>query len=470
MTAPDRANAESPFCPGPMTRRTLLKAGAMAFGGVGLAGIPALRAAAKEAGKLDASRADTSVIFLWLPGGIPHLETFDMKPDAPAEFRGDFRPIRTNVAGIEICEHLPTLARHADKFSLIRSITHKFADHGGGHKRFMTGRDPKTPTEFVNDCPAVGSMIARVRDRRGGLPDYVAGVDNGRSGIDVFSLGSAYLPQATHPFFVVGNPAAPDFRVQNVAPLPALEGRLGDRIDLLSRFDRFPRSADPRGEMSAMDDFNRRAMDMLNTDAARRAFDLSRESDKTRDRYGRHAYGHRCLMARRLAEAGAGFVTMILENPGGEMPADCCYNWDCHAVNCNVFTDAKWKLRYLDQALSALLADLWERGLDRKVMVVVASEFGHTPKLERGKERPGRDHWPAAASVLVSGGGLRMGTVVGKTNPKGEFPVERPLAPEDIWATVLRHLGIDPQGIDFLDSTGRPMPMLPDGQVISELV
>src|SRR5437763_8824256 len=164
---------------------------------------------------------DTSVILLWLPGGPPHMETYDMKPDAPEEYRGNFKPIRTNVPGIDVCELLPRHARIADRFTLIRSIAHQFADHGGGHKRFLTGRDPNEPVGFVNDHPMVGSMVAKVRqDHRAGVPNYIAGVDAGRQGIDVFSFGSAYLGPATHPFMVVGDPSAANFSVQDLAVSP----------------------------------------------------------------------------------------------------------------------------------------------------------------------------------------------------------------------------------------------------------
>jgi hypothetical protein len=198
------------------------------------------------------SGPDTSVIFIWLPGGPPHMETYDMKPDAPAEYRGDFRPIKTVVPGIEVCEHLPLHARVADRFALIRSIAHEFADHGGGHKKFLTGRDPLSPVEFVTDYPMVGSVVARMRqDRSVGVPNYIAGVDNGRQGIDVFSFGAAYLGPATHPFMVVGDPATPTFQVKNVGMNPELQGRLHDRVELLTRFDKPAIGVDTDGSQAS---------------------------------------------------------------------------------------------------------------------------------------------------------------------------------------------------------------------------
>jgi hypothetical protein len=455
-------------CPGPLSRRSFLKTCSLALGGLGLGNLLALRARAKETGQ---DVPDTSVILVWLPGGPPHMETFDMKPDAPSEYRGEFRPIKTNVPGIEVCEHLPRHARVADKFALVRSIAHTFADHGGGHKRFLTGRDPLEPTGFVNDHPMVGSMVAKVRERRvAGVPNYVTGVDNGRQGIDVFSFGSAYLGPSTHPFTVAGDPSAANFQVKNLAPAEGLVGRMQERVDLLNQFDRLPADIDHSGALAARDEFNRRAFDLLTSDRARRAFDLTREPDRLRDRYGRHAYGQRCLLARRLVEAGSSFVTMVLENPNQPMPKDCTYNWDSHAVNCHLFTDTKFKLGFLDQAVTALMEDLYARGLDKKVLLIVAGEFGRTPRISYAEGRPGRDHWPQAMSVLLSGGGLKTGQVVGSTTAKGEHPKDRPLTPNDLWATMFQHLGIDYEHTSFLDHRGRPMPILSDGEPIAELL
>src|SRR2546423_5976979 len=241
-----------PTCPGPVTRRRFLQIGSLALAGVGALGLRPWRLRAAEA----ADTPDTSVILVWLPGGPPHMETYDMKPDAPEEYRGDFKPIHTNVPGIDVCELLPRHAKIADRFTLIRSIAHQFADHGGGHKRFLTGRDPLEPTGFVNDYPAVGSMVAKMRDDvRRGVPNYISGTDGGRDGIDVFSFGSAYLGPATHPFTVVGDPSSPKFEVKNLAPAAHLEGRLHDRLDLLGSLDRTPAGVDASGTMAPMDAF-----------------------------------------------------------------------------------------------------------------------------------------------------------------------------------------------------------------------
>jgi hypothetical protein len=423
------------------------------------------------------STNDPAVIFIWLPGGPPHQETFDLKPDAPSEYRGEFRPIRTNVPGIDICEHLPTLAKMANRFSLIRSVAHTFNDHGGGHKKFLTGRDPMQPTGFVNDYPMAGSMAARLLEARSGksrLPQYVVGVDLGRQGIDTFSFGSAYLGPSTHPFFVVGDPSDPKFEVKNLSVLKGTEDQLKDRQSLLAMFDR-PMLHDRSGLADSIDANRARAYDLMTSPDAKAAFDLTREPPKVRDRYGNHRYGQRCLLARRLVESGVPWVTIVLENPtprGQSMIPDGTYNWDSHSVNCHIFKDTQHKLGFLDQAIATLLSDLYDRGLDQRVMVVVTGEFGRTPKLEYDKKtgRPGRDHWPQAMSILVSGGGMNTGVVIGSTTSKAEHPKDRPLTPNDLWATVFHHLKLDYRTTSFLDGTGRPMPMLPDGEPIKELV
>ena len=454
-----------------------MRLGALSLGAVGANGLLPLQLTAKDN---VATGPDTSVIFIWLPGGPPHMETFDMKPDAPVEYRGAYRPIKTNVPGIDICEHLPLHARIADKYALIRSIAHKFADHGGGHKRFLTGRDPLEPTGFVNDYPAVGSMVAKMRDDvHRGVPNYISGTDGGRDGIDVFSFGSAYLGQSTHPFSMAGDPSSPKFQVRNVSVTPESGARLAERAELLRGLERPLISGDANGTATAMDQFKQRALTLVTTDTARKAFDLALEPARLRERYGMHVWGQRCLMARRLVEHGASFVTMVLENPyqnGIAMPSDGTYNWDSHAVNCHLFNDTQRRLPYLDKAVTALIEDLYTRGLDKKVLLIVTGEFGRTPRISyskgtaNGVEQPGRDHWPQAMSVLVSGGGLKMGQVVGSTNAKGEHPKDRPLSPNDLWATMFKHLGIDCLNTAFVDHRGRPICILPDGEAISELL
>ena len=457
-------------CPGPMSRRGFLKMGALSLGGMGALDLIPWQVRGEER----RDTPDTSVILIWLPGGPAHVDTYDMKPNAPDEVRGEFRPVRTNVPGIDVCEHLPLHARCADKYSIIRSVHHRFADHGGGHKKFLTGRDPFQPAGFVNDHPMVGSMVAKVRPPRvPGIPNYIAGVDGGRAQVDTFSFGSAYLGASVHPFTVAGDPADPRFQVNNLEMLPQVASQVQDRLALLERFDRLPDSIDPSRTMETMAIHRQRAMTILNANNARAAFDLSREPQYVRDRYGMHRYGQRALLARRLVEAGATFVTMTMENPsfpGESFPGDATYNWDSHAVNCHIFNDSKFRFPMYDRAVTALIEDLYDRGLDKKVLLIVTGEFGRTPRLEYAKDRPGRDHWPQAMSILVSGGGLKMGQIIGSTDSMGGHPKDRPLVPSDLWATMFRHVGIDPFNTSFLDHTGRPMPILAEGAPIAELI
>ncbi len=462
-------------CPGPASRRSFLKLGALGLGGVSLSDVIRLRAQAGTA----TARSETSVIFIWLPGGPPHMEMYDMKPEAPSDYRGEFHPIPTNVSGLDVCELMPLHAKCADRYNIIRSIAHGFADHGGGHKRFLTGRKPKTPTGFVNDAPAVGSIVAKCREwKQIGLPNYISGTDPGRAGVDVYSFGAAYLGPAYVPFNVPGDPSQENFEVKNISLNKAIADRLDDRRMLLDGFDRLRKDIDHHGLMEAMDSAGQQAVSLLTSDAARNAFDLSQESAATRDRYGHHAWGQRALLARRLVEAGCSFVTMVMEKPyqsGVEWRKNGTYNWDSHAVNCHLFDDAKVRLPIYDRAITALVEDLYARGLDRQVMLIVTGEFGRTPRItvrkgtQTGVDQPGRDHWPQAMSMLVAGGGMQTGQVIGATNAKGEHPQERELTPNDLWATVYRHLGID-YTQSFIDHNGRPMPILPFGEPIAELL
>ena len=457
------------FCGGPVSRRGFLQVGAM--GALGLSDLFRLRASAAQ--QNGSPEPDTAVIFVWLPGGPPHTETYDLKPNAPSEYRGLFRPIPSVVPGLDVCEHLPLHAKMADKFTIIRSVAHEFFDHGGGHKRFLTGRVPATPTEFVNDAPMVGSIVARMRagvDR--GVPNYVAGVDDGRAGVDTFSFGAAYLGQATTPLIVPGDPNSPKFRVDHLTVPNELRNRLEDRGRMLAAFDRTCKSLGESDSLSAHDEFNRRALGLLTSTKTRQAFDLSQEDPRLRDRYGRHPWGQRAILARRLVEAGCSFVTMVMENPippGEPVPTGVIYNWDSHAVNGHIFDDAKVRLPHYDQAITALVEDLTQRGLTKRVLLIVTGEFGRSPRLEYHNGRPGRDHWPRAMSMLVAGGGMQTGQVIGSTNARGEHPHERPLTPNDLWATMYRHMGID-YTHNFVDQTGRPMPILPFGEPIRELL
>ena len=463
-------------CIGPVKRREFLTAGMLGLGAMGLPDLLRCRAEAATAGQ--SVSEETAIIFVWMPGGPPHMDMYDMKPNAPIDYRGPFHPIRTNVPGMDVCELMPRHATIADKYTIVRSVAHEFADHGGGHKRMMTGCVPATPVDTVNDAPATGSVVAKYRERLDyGIPNYVSMNPGGRTN-DVFAQGAAYLGQSYMPFNVEGDPSAPNFSVPNISPSEALTGRVDDRISLLKSIDRIQRDIDGKRMVESMDRFQERAVGMLTSDRAKKAFDLSLEPPELRDRYGRHCWGQRALMARRLVEAGVSFVTLIMENPyqsGVPSLKQGTYNWDSHAVNCHIWDDLKVRLPIYDQAVTALIEDVHQRGLDKRTLILVTGEFGRTPRIESsigtqtGVMHPGRDHWPQAMSFIMSGGGMRTGQIVGSTNSKGEHPADRPLTPNDLWATVYRHLGID-HTESFLDRRGRPNPILPFGQPITELL
>ena len=454
-------------CAGPVSRRSFLTVGTLGVAGLSLGDVMRLRASEKKT-----AAPDTSVIFVWLAGGPPHLDMYDMKPDAPEEYRGPFKPIQTNVPGFDVCEHMPLHAKCADKYTIIRSIAHTFSDHGGGSKRVMTGRIPKTPTETVNDAPAVSTIVAKMREHIDiGLPNCISAVDGDKSAPNTYAQGAAYLGPRYLPFMLAGDPNRPDFQIRNVSLDPSMALRLDNRLRLQKGLDLLRRDLDSSGMMGAMDRYDQQALSLMANPKSRQAFDLSREPENVRNRYGRHAWGQRALMGRRLVEAGCSFVTVVMENPHIE---GTFYNWDTHAVNHDNFKDMSLRLPRYDQAITALVEDLHARGLTDKVMLVVTGEFGRSPKISQNNDpkkgmRYGREHWPRAMSVLMCGGGMRHGQVVGSTNARGENPHTRSLTPNDMWATVYRHLGIDTEHL-FPDTTGRPVVILPFGSPIRELI
>jgi len=425
-----------------LSRRSVLRVGVLGMAGLNLADLLQLRAGAAEDGR---PTAETAVIQVFLEGGPSHIDTFDPKPDAPAEFRGEFRPIAGSVAGMEVCELLPRMARVMDKVALLRSVHHSSADHGVGTHWIMTGF-PGELSHRDNVRPSVGAIVARLRGANApGVPPYVALPD-----APAFGQG-AYLGPGGNPFSPDGDIQG-DARVRSLEPPPSLTlDRLDDRRGLLARLDRIERRRDASGVMAGMDRFTAEAYAMVTGPRARAAFDLSREEPRLRDRYGRTRVGQACLLARRLVEAGVTFVTVV---EGG---------WDHHG---QLFAGCRRQLPPLDAALASLVQDLHERGMHERVLVVVWGEFGRTPRLNG---QGGRDHWPGCMSVLMAGGGLRMGQVVGATGRRAEAPVDRALRPEDVLRTVYTVLAIDPYH-EFRNDAGRPLAVLNQGQPITELL
>jgi hypothetical protein len=448
------------YCDG-MSRRSFLQVGVAGMASVSLAGV--LRAA--QNGNAEASRQkDTAVILLWMDGGPSHMDLYDLKPEAPAEYRGIWRPIRTNVPGMEITELFPRQAKIADKFSIIRSLHHDDGDHYGGAHRMLTGRDGASGADQVAKSPFIGAAAARCcGPRKNGLPANIA-VPYGMSvGQRPGYFGGTYLGRQYDPFEPNGDANAAKYSVQNLdlAAGMSLE-RLEDRRGLQSHFDKIRRDADATGTMDAVDKFNQNAFNLLVSPAARKAFDIGSEDARVRDMYGRTSWGQSTLLARRLVEAGATFVTVHL---GG---------WDHHW---NLQSGYDSLLPQVDMLVSGLFTDLYQRGLYEKVLVVMCGEFSRTPRMNDGGNggaprsmgTPGRDHWGNAMFCLMGGGGVRGGQVVGSTDRLGERPKDRPLTPYDIHQTIYHVLGVDPQ-TPFLDHTGRPHPLVDGGEPIKELV
>ena len=437
-------------------RRSFLR---QVFSGIGAFSLPGILKLRAEAATRGAAGNDTSLIVLWQDGGPSHFETFDPKPEATAEIRGDLGAIATRHPGVRFCEVLPRLARMADRFTIIRSLHQASSGHVSATHTFVTGYDRTGVVAGPPDNPDLCAVIHRMRSGRdNALPEYVGLPGQARG-------GTAYLGSAYGPLDIPDDPSKPNFKVDNLK-LAATVPRNGfdQRSRLLTRFDRLRRSLGASGQMDALDEFQRRAIAMLTGPAAARAFDLSREPPRLRERYGMHKAGQQALLARRLVEAGVSVVGVRFHPPGPWHDS-----WDDHPCGTHVFGTMKGRGPMVDQSVSALIEDLGSRGLDQKVLVLLAGEFGRTPRIRVHNGVPGRDHWGPAGCALMYGGGMRMGQVIGATNRHGERPSERPVKPQDILATIYRFLGIDPRH-EFTNFAGRPLPILPHGEPIDELI
>jgi hypothetical protein len=416
------------FCDG-ISRRGFLKVGA--FGaGLTLAEMLRLRAEAASGGK---GTSNKSAILIYLPGGPSHMDMYDLKPDAPKEFRGEFKPIATNVSGVQICEHFPLQARMWDKLAVVRSIV---AEGEHSDSQVMTGYPERI--NRVSGHPSFGAVVSKLRGgSNADVPPFVSlrGLTRGTE--------PGYLGVAHRPF----TPNGPG--LQNLRPAMGMSAeRLEQRKALLNDLDDLRRDLDARGTMTGLDSFTARAFDMVSSGNVSKALDLSREDGATRTRYkGVEQF----LTARRLIEAGVGCVTLAI---GG---------WDTHGQN---FRALQRQLPMVDRGVANLIQDLHDRGLGKDVVTVMWGEFGRTPKINNNA---GRDHWPMAMSALVAGGGLKMGQVVGSTTSRGERPRDRPYTVPQVLATVYRAIGIDPART-FPNGSGRPMYILDDREPVRELV
>jgi hypothetical protein len=435
-----------------ITRRDCLRLGLGTLIGGGLVDALRLRGMAAEDGSQTKVKRPTSCILVWLDGGPSHFETFDPKPDAPAEFRGEYDSIATKIPGVRFSKHMTRLAAIADKLAVVRSIRHDQGNHGAGNHYMMTGAPPRIPVgcgAFVSFHPSLGSVVSHERGASvRGLPSYFSVPSMTRSGGPNF-LGAKYAP-----FVVPDDPNRDRFRVRDVAlPKDLTDIRFNGRRDLRTKVDRMMRiteeaAADP---VNALDEYYRQGYDLIASADAQAAFDIHREPVKVRDSFGRTPFGQRCLLARRLVEAGVPFVTL---HDGG---------WDHHET---IFKSLNDRLPKFESSVAALIEDLDQRGLLETTLVVVLGEFGRTPKIN---DKAGRDHWSNAMSVLVAGCGSPRGQVIGATDRRGFSAIERILSPENFASTVYRKLGIDPAKILYAPN-GRPVQLVSDPTPIAELM
>lgn len=418
------------------TRREFLKIGTLGAGAISLPQLLAARAAAKAAGE---TVKDTSVVWVWLGGGPTHIETFDPKMSAPSEYRSITGEVSTKLPGVTIGGTFPHLASVVDKMALVRSFAHTNSGHGGGTHFVMTGYDNRNiDNGGVPTRPSFGSITARVRGANHattGMPTYVR---LGGVGAD----GPAFLGPAFAPFDPAG-------QARRNMELAVSEKRFRDRRELLDGLDRLKQRADQDALMEGLDRFEQQAFDLVLGNAAK-AFDTKSEDPHVVERYGK-GLGEQLLRARRLCEAGCGFVTVSY---GG---------WDMHG---QIKQALERRSPELDRALAAFVDDVYSRGLSDKILLVVTGEFGRTPKINRNA---GRDHWAPLSTLALAGGGLRMGQVVGQSARKGDVPQSTPIRPQDLMATLFHVLGIDAK-MQFVNPAGRPVYMLEQGQVIGELV
>lgn len=438
-----------------MRRRDFIQIGLGGALGLGFTDLLRLRACASEA-RSTIQRAtkpgnNVNCILVWMDGGPSHYETFDPKPDAPSDIRGEFKSIPTNVPGIHFSECVPKLAGMADKFTVVRSIHHKDPNHGGGNHYLMTGRPTPAPVAcgaFVTFHPSFGSMVSHERGLRNGLPAYVSVPQVTRSG------GPNFLGGQHAPFVIDGNPDNKSFRVRDVTlPAEISEDRAKGRLELREALDGMKRYSDKLADDPAVtfDDYFAQGLELVRSKDAQAAFDIHQEVDEVRDAYGRNDFGQRLLLARRMVSVGVSFVTVQF---GG---------WDHHTKIFDAYRGTK--LQQFDQGMSMLIKDLDDRGMLDNTLVVALGEFGRTPKINKDA---GRDHWPGAMSVLMAGAGVPRGHVIGATDPSGYYASDNVYRPEDFAASLYTKLGIDPDQI-LHTTTGRPIPLVNEGRLIKEL-
>ena len=439
-------NVARGFCDG-VSRRSMIQAGLAGTIGLSMPELLKLQALSAEAGQ---PKQDTAVIYVEMAGGPTQHETYDPKPNAPAEYRGPMSPISSNVDGIDFSELMVEQAKIADKLAVIRSIYHDSGSHGTSSHMTQTGYYLRDRQNRENEMPCIGSVTSRVRGaNQAGLPAFVSLPQSMRFG------RASWLGKGFNPFSTGRDADDKRFQVPNLTLLKGLTNeRLNDRKALLAGFDASRRTVDNHGVADAIDRFTKDAFEMVTGEHARNAFDIAQEKQTMRDRYGMNKIGQNMLLARRLVEAGVTFVSVRANSLG---------SWDDHT---GVEKRMKAKGPAFDQGVAALISDLHQRGLAQKTMVVCMGEFGRTPRVNKNA---GRDHWGRVMSVALAGGSIKTGVVVGSSDKVGAMPQDRPYRPENVLAVLYQHLGID-SSMKFNDPSGRPRYLLEERGLIEEIV
>ena len=426
-------------------RREFIRVGSLGLAGLTLPNLlQANAASAKKKEPVD----NLSVIFMWMQGGPSHIDTFDPKPNAPSDIRGEFSVIPTNIPGVQISEHLPMMAKNLDKYSIIRSGYSYNGSHGVADAYMLTGWRFNPSTVY----PTYGAVMSRELGYRNGMPPYV---QLGNSIDQRFGGGlPGYAGSEHNPFIIQEDPSKADFSIDGVSlPNGLTSSRFGRRERMLQKLDNWQKKIETKGnDVGAMNSFYDKAFSMVTSPAAKRAFDLSQEPVKVRERYGMNKFGQSCLLARRLVESGVRFINVTM---GG---------WDTHANNFKTLKDRN--LPTIDQSWSALLEDLQTRGMLEKTMVIWLGDFGRTPKINSAA---GRDHWAGSTVFCMGGGGMKVGSVIGKSDANAEQPVTPPIQIEDIAATLYTILGI-PVDKHYVAPDGRPFRINLNGKVVNEIL
>ena len=436
-----------------MNRREFFQVGGVAIGAVSPLGLSLSDVLAREAAS--GGKKPINVIFMFLQGAASHVDMYDLKPDMPDEIRGKYQPASTNLPGLQLSDQLPKLSQCADKFSLIRSMHSYSSEHGQGDVHIMCG----SPEDKNVQAPGIGAVLSWQQKQQAPVPSFVH-LGNMKHPTHSAPGYGGFLGRTYNPFLINQDADSPDFAVKEFDAAPDVDvDRLSGRTTLLRSLDRYQAAQERQLEFSlSQDKFREQALNLATSRQAKEAFDLSQEPDKVRDAYGRNRVGQGLLLARRLIEAGVRFVTIQGYVDTG------IYAWDHHW---GIFSHLDRQLPIYDSSYSALLNDLADRGMLDTTLVITAGEFGRTPKLNKDKQGPGRDHWGRCFSLTLGGGGVKTGQVIGSSDNFGAVPEERPVSVPDFVATVYHALGLDPH-VEFM-AQGRPMKMLPKGNCVNEL-